>query len=155
VAAIGEMAAGIAHEINNPLTSVLGFSELLLKQDPPEKVKEELQIVADGSQRIANIVRRLLTFARQNKPVTINTSINELIESTVKLRSYVLKTANIDVSTYLDETLPEIYADPGQLQQVFLNLIVNAEQSMQSTHRKGESLNTHQTRRWYPHNFQR
>lgn len=138
LAAIGEMAAGIAHEINNPLTSVLGFSELLLKQDPPENIKEELQIVADGSQRIANIVKRLLTFARQNKPVKINTSINELIENTIKLRSYVLQTANIDVLTSLDETLPEIYADPGQLQQVFLNLIVNAEQSMQSTHRKGE-----------------
>jgi PAS domain S-box-containing protein len=138
LAAIGEMAAGIAHEINNPLTSVLGFSELLLKRDLPENVKEELQIVADGSQRIANIVKRLLTFARQNKPMRTPTSINELIESTIKLRSYVLQTANIDVATSLDETLPDICADPGQLQQVFLNLIVNAEQSMETTHRKGE-----------------
>ena len=70
LAAVGEMAAGIAHEINNPLTGVLGFSQMLLeKNNVPEDIKENLKLIADGSQRVAEIVKRLLTFARQTKPI--------------------------------------------------------------------------------------
>ena len=135
---MGEMAAGIAHEINNPLTGVIGFSQMLLeKQNVPEDIKEDVRIIADGSQRVADIVKRLLTFARQTKPIKTLANLNELIENTLKLRDYVLKTANIDVVTRFDPELPWSVVDPGQLQQVFLNLIVNAEQAMKEAHGKG------------------
>jgi signal transduction histidine kinase len=138
LAAVGEMAAGIAHEINNPLTSVLGFSQLLLeKQNIPEDIKEDLGIIADGSRRVSDIVKRLLTFARQTKPIRTLTNLNELIDNTVKLREYVLNTANITVVTRFDPGLPRSVVDPGQMQQVFLNLIVNAEQAMKKAHEKG------------------
>jgi PAS domain S-box-containing protein len=138
LAAVGEMAAGIAHEINNPLTGVIGFSQLLLeKQNIPEDIKEDIRVIADGSRRVADIVKRLLTFARQTKPVKTLVNLNELIENTLKLRDYVLKTANIEVVTRFDPELPWSIVDPGQLQQVFLNLIVNAEQEMKKAHGKG------------------
>jgi len=138
LAAVGEMAAGIAHEINNPLTAVIGFSQLLLeKQNIPEDIKEDVRIIADGSKRVADIVKRLLTFARQTKPIKTLANLNELIDNTLKLREYVLKTANIEVVTRFDPELPWSVVDPGQMQQVFLNLIVNAEQEMKKAHGKG------------------
>ncbi|HJX36779.1 MAG TPA: ATP-binding protein, partial [Dehalococcoidales bacterium] len=138
LAVVGEMAAGVAHEINNPLTGVLGFSQMLLeKENVPEEIKAELRLIVDGSQRVADIVKRLLTFARQTKPVKTMTNINELIDNTLKLREYVLKTVNINVVTRFDPELPWSVADPGQLQQVFLNLIVNAEQAMKTAHGRG------------------
>jgi signal transduction histidine kinase len=138
LAAIGEMAAGIAHEINNPLTGVIGFSELLLSRDDlPDDIKENLKIIADGGKRVKDIVRRMLTFARQNKPVKTNANIHELIDNTLEIRSYVLRTANIVVTRSYDPSLPWVTVDPGQMQQVFLNLIVNAEYAMKKAHGKG------------------
>jgi len=138
LAVVGEMAAGVAHEINNPLTGVLGFSQMMLeKENVPDEIKAELRLIVDGSQRVADIVKRLLTFARQTKPVKTVTNINELIDNTLKLREYVLKTVNINVVTRFDPELPWSVADPGQLQQVFLNLIVNAEQAMKTAHGRG------------------
>jgi PAS domain S-box-containing protein len=138
LAVVGEMAAGVAHEINNPLTGVLGFSQMLLeKENVPDEIKAELRLIVDGSQRVADIVKRLLTFARQTKPVKTMTNINELIDNTLKLREYVLKTVNINVVTRFDPELPWSVADPGQLQQVFLNVIVNAEQAMKVAHGRG------------------
>jgi PAS domain S-box-containing protein len=138
LAAVGEMAAGIAHEINNPLTGVIGFSQMILeKENVPEEIKDELKLIADGSQRVADIVKRLLTFARQTKPVKAMTNLNDLIDNTLKLRNYVLKTANIEVVTRFDPELPWSVVDPGQMQQVFLNLIVNAEQAMKEAHGRG------------------
>ncbi|AGG08537.1 ATPase [Dehalococcoides mccartyi] len=139
LAAIGEMAAGIAHEINNPLTGVIGFSELLAaREDLPEDIMADLQVINHGSQRVVEIVRRLLTFARQNKPVKTRLNVHELIDNTLEFRSYVFKTANIEVIRKYDQNLPWITADPGQLQQVFLNLVINAEQAMRKTHDGGK-----------------
>jgi PAS domain S-box-containing protein len=138
LAAIGEMAAGIAHEINNPLTGVIGFSELVLDNPGlPKDIKENVQIIADNAKRVGDIVKRLLTFARQAKPVKVSVNLNELIDNTLKLREYVLKTNNIIVVTRFDQDLPLSVIDPGQMQQVFLNLIVNAEQAMKGAHGKG------------------
>jgi PAS domain S-box-containing protein len=138
LAAMGEMAAGIAHEINNPLTGVLCFSQMILENENlPEDLKDDIRLIADSSQRVANIVKRLLTFAHQAKPTETLTNLNELIENTVKLREYVLKTNNIDLVFRLNPELPSSVVDPGQIQQVFLNLIVNAEQAMKEAHGKG------------------
>jgi PAS domain S-box-containing protein len=138
LAAVGEMAAGIAHEINNPLTGVIGFSELLLNnQDLTPDVREQVKVIAEGGKRVKDIVKRLLAFARQNKPMKTMASINELIETTLDLRSYVLRTANIEVVKQLDPDLPWQVVDPGQMQQVFLNIIVNAEYAMKKARGKG------------------
>ena len=138
LAAVGEMAAGIAHEINNPLTGVIGFSELLAQRDDlPEDAREDIKIIHDGSERVKEIVKRMLTFARQSKPFRTLTDITELIDNTLALRSYVLKTANIAVETDYEPELPLLTVDPSQMQQVFLNLIVNAEYSMKKAHGQG------------------
>jgi len=138
LASIGEMASGIAHEINNPLTSVVGFSELLMTKDLPEDLRKDVEIIHDGAKRVAGIVKRLLTFARQHKPERTYTDINEIIESTLILRKYSLETGNIEVSTSLEPELPWTMADTGQLQQVFMNIIVNAETEMKQAHGRGK-----------------
>ncbi|MDD5510213.1 MAG: PAS domain S-box protein [Dehalococcoidales bacterium] len=137
LASVGEMVSGIAHEINNPLTSVVGFSELLMEKDLPEDLRKDVEIIHGGSQRAADIVKRLLTFARQHKPERTCTGINEILESTLALRKYALETSNIEVITLLDTELPWTVADAGQLQQVFLNIIVNAETAMKKAHGRG------------------
>ncbi len=137
VSAVGEMAAGIAHEINNPLTGVIGFSQLLMKRDIPEDIREEIVTIYESAQRIASIVNRLLTFSHQIKPERKLTAINELINNTIELRAYHLRTNNIEVVTDLASDLPLIMIDPGQLQQVFLNIIVNAEIAIKQIRNKG------------------
>lgn|GEM_PF-2082189 len=130
LASVGEMATGIAHEINNPLTSVLGFSELLSQEDLPPEVNDHVRYITEGSQRVKEIVKRLLTFARQTQGVQISVNIHELIDTTLELRNYVHMTSNITVIKKYDASLPWVTVDPGQLQQVFMNLIVNAEYAM-------------------------
>jgi len=140
LATVGQMAAGIAHEINNPLTTVVGFAELLMARKLPEDVMKDLKVISDSAQRVADIVRRLLTFARQYRPERSLVNINELIKATLELRAYELETGNIKVTTELDPELPETVADGGQLQQVFLNLIINAEDEMSRAHGRGSLL---------------
>ena len=138
LASVGEMSAGVAHEINNPLTGVIGYAQLLLdREDIPSDIRSDLAAINECAQRVAGIVHRLLAFSRQTKPERKLVDINELIESTLVLRVYHLTANNIKVTTRLALDLPEIVADPGQLQQVFLNLIVNAETEMKLAHDKG------------------
>ena len=138
LATVGEMAAGIAHEINNPLTCVIGFSELLMtEEDLPKDIRERLRIINDSSQRVKDIVKRMLTFVRQTKPMRTSININELIDNTLEIRRYVLKTGNIELIKKYKTGLPELEIDPGQMQQVFMNLIVNAEYAMKKAHGKG------------------
>jgi len=137
---VGEMASGIAHEINNPLTSVIGFAQLLMRKDIPEDIKEEVKIINDSAQRVASIVKRLLAFARQRKPEHVYADINDIIESTLGMRAYAMETGNIKVITQLDPELPRTMADASQLQQVFLNIIVNAEMEMKLAHGRGKLL---------------
>lgn len=138
LATVGEMAAGIAHEINNPLTCVIGFSELLMmEEDLPKDTRERLRMINDSSQRVKDIVKRMLTFARQTEPMRTSISINELIDNTLEIRRYVLRIANIELIKKYETGLPELVIDPGQMQQVFLNLIVNAEYAMKKVHGKG------------------
>lgn len=137
LASVGEMAAGIAHEINNPLTAVIGFAQILMQEKIPKEIKKSLEIINNSAQRVASIVRRLLIFARQQKPQRGYVNINEMLLETIALRNYELETNNIRLTTELDPELPEIVADTGQLQQVFLNIIINAETEMRLAHSRG------------------
>jgi signal transduction histidine kinase/ActR/RegA family two-component response regulator len=142
LASIGEMASGIAHEINNPLTAVIGYSQLLSEQSIPADARESVEQILQGATRVAGIVQRLLTFARQHKSEQGLVNLNEVITSTLALRAYALKTGNIQVTTRLDPALPLTMADGQQLQQVLLNLIFNAETAMRTVHGAGELLVT-------------
>ncbi|MDZ4245536.1 MAG: response regulator, partial [Dehalococcoidia bacterium] len=101
---------------------------------------EDLNIINKDAQRVANIVNRMLTFARQYKPQRTKVNINEVLSSTIELREYALKTDNIQLTTGLDPLLPATIADGSQLQQVFMNIIINAEAEMKLAHGKGSLL---------------
>ncbi|MBA7504973.1 Sensor protein FixL [subsurface metagenome] len=138
---MGEMASGIIHEINNPLASVVGFAEMLAqKKDLPEDAREYATIINNEGKRVASIASRLLSFARHQKPETVYTDINKLIEDTIELQTYEMTTGNIKVTTELDPHLPQTMADPGQLQQVFLNIMLNARKEMRAAHGGGKLL---------------
>jgi two-component system NtrC family sensor kinase len=131
------VVAGIAHELNNPLTIIIGNIQLMMMRELNEKNAQSLTLIKDGAQRASKIVRNLLTFARQEKPERKATDINSVLKKTLELRAYELKISNVEVNLDLAPNLPETMADPHQLQQVFLNLIVNAEHAMIDAHGKG------------------
>jgi len=146
LASIGELASGVAHEINNPLTGVIGYSQLLLeKPGVTKEIKDDLKVINEGAERVSSIVKRLLSFARQTKPSRSHVDINSIIDSVLQLRDYHLKSNNITVTTAFDPSLPITLADAGQLQQVFLNLIINAETEMKEAHNNGKLFITTST----------
>ena len=137
LASVGELASGIAHELNNPLTGVIGFSQLLLDKDVSDDVKEDLRIISSEAQRAAQVVKGLLAFARKHAPVKQLVNINSIIDKVLELRAYEQKVSNIQANTRFAPDLPEVMADYFQLQQVFLNIIINAEHFMIEAHGKG------------------
>jgi len=146
LASVGELASGVAHEINNPLTAVIGYAHLLLdRKDIPADIKRDVEVINEGAQRVAGIIKKLLVFARQTKPERTYVDINEIISTTLELRAYSLQSSNIKVILQLDPDLPMTVADPGQMQQVFLNLIMNAEAEVKMVQGGGKlSIKTEQ-----------
>jgi PAS domain S-box-containing protein len=138
LASIGELSSGIAHELNNPLTSVIGFSQLLMEGNVPDEMKENLTTIYSEAQRAAVIVKNLLTFARKHAPVKQLTQVNTVIESVMRLRAYEEKVNNIEVERHMANNIPEIMIDSFQMQQVFLNIVVNAEFAMLEAHKRGK-----------------
>ncbi len=136
----GVMVTGVAHEINNPLAKIIGFTDLLMQKDIPKDTREVVKTISDNAQQIAEIVQSLLTFAQQQELERTYININEIIRDTLALRAYMLETSNIKVTTRLATNLPRTIADEGQIQQVFLNLIINAETEMKSAHGRGHLL---------------
>ena len=138
LAAVGELAAGVAHELNNPLAAVQGYAQLLsYRKDLDESIKEDIDMLYQETQRATRITSNLLSFARRHKPEKKQISINEVIEKSLELHDYRLKVNNIEIELDLEENLPETMADFHQLQQVFVNLVTNAEYSMTEAHGKG------------------
>jgi PAS domain S-box-containing protein len=135
---VGEMASGVAHEINNPLTGIMGLSQLLLEEDLPDNVKQDLQTIYGESRRAAAIVKNLLSFARKHTPTKDPIQLNDIIEDVLKLRAYEQSVLNIKVDKKLDQELPTVLADQTQIQQVFINLILNAESAMVEAHNRGQ-----------------
>jgi two-component system, NtrC family, sensor kinase len=131
LAAVGEMAAGIAHELNNPLTTVSGFSELVLEELPKGSgVRNDMELVLREAQRARAVVRRLLDFARQSESARVRSDINEIIEDVLALVNHLLRTSGVQLVTDLSVGLPWVSVDRNQIKQVILNLIHNALHAM-------------------------
>ncbi len=134
---IGELAAGAAHELNNPLASIIGLSELLMERNTPDYIRKDLAMIRDEARRAANVTSNLLTFARKHRPIKQLTQINAIIEDVLKLRAYAHRSNCIEVERHFAPDLPEIRVDPFQMQQVFLNIVINAEYFMSQAHNRG------------------
>jgi len=131
LASLGKLAAGVAHEINNPLTGILTNSSLLLEDlDKDDPHREDVEVMVKETIRCREIVKRLLDFARQTKPQKRLASINTLIENIILLVRNQASFRNITIDKELGENIPEVLADPDQIQQVFVNIILNAAEAM-------------------------
>jgi PAS domain S-box-containing protein len=137
LAALGELVGGVAHEVNSPLTGILAFGQILqLDQRADEDARRAADTIVSEAKRAARIVGKLLTFARQNPPERMRTHLNQVLQDTIELRRYPLRMQQISLIVEFAENLPETWADPFQIQQVFINLLSNAEQALAS--RDGE-----------------
>jgi signal transduction histidine kinase len=131
LAAVGEMAAGIAHELNNPLTTVSGFAELVLDEIPQDvEYRAELEMVLREARRASDVVRRLLDFSRQGERTRTRASLNEIVEDVIALTRHLIHTSGVELKLNISKDLPWVSVDRNQLKQVFLNLIHNALQAM-------------------------
>jgi two-component system NtrC family sensor kinase len=138
MAAVGQLVSGVAHEVNNPLTAIMGFADLLI--DNPElssEVKEDLKLIVHEAQRTREIVRNLLSFARQTPPEKQAIDLHQVLRRTVSLRSYDLSNEGVQLIEQFDPTLPNVTGDAHQLQQVFLNILNNAFDAVRESGRSG------------------
>lgn len=135
LAALGQMLSGVAHELTNPLTSILGYAQLVQRR--AKECERETRHILEEAERARRIARNLLLFARGSTSERMSVSLNEIAERTLAIRAYELRLANITVELDLDRRLPETVADAAQIQQALLNLMVNAEQAIHEIRESG------------------
>jgi len=155
LSAVGQFVAGVAHELNNPLTAVIGFSELLQTAQTDDKTKGHLERIAKSAHRCHKIVHSLLSFARQEAPERKLVDLTTVLEEVLEIMAYDLRTSNVTVVREFAPDLPNIMADPHQLQQVFVNILGNARQAIEPFQREGRIvIRTHCTDGWVAIVFQ-
>ncbi len=137
LAALGQTISGVAHELNNPLATILTWAERLSQLPLDEASHRGLEAILSESERAARIVRNLLTFARKRHTTRTMINLNEVVRETLSLRSYEQRVTNVVTVEALATGLPVVFADPHQVKQVLLNLIINAEQAMLAAHGRG------------------
>ncbi|MGH9866754.1 MAG: PAS domain-containing hybrid sensor histidine kinase/response regulator [Candidatus Polarisedimenticolia bacterium] len=137
LSALGELISGVAHELNNPLTGVMGFAQILMMSNVSPDVKKNLDRINKEATRCQRIVQNLLGFARRHRPEKTLLDVNDVVRSTLDLRAYHLKVDNIELLVDLRPGLAPVLADAYQMQQVFINIINNAQHAIQDTGRKG------------------
>jgi PAS domain S-box-containing protein len=138
MSAVGQLISGVAHELNNPLTAILGYAQLLEEENLSEHQKEFVAKLYKQAQRTQRVVQNLLSFARQRKPAKMPVDVRRIVEDTLALRDYDLNLHNIAVERMFAATVPPVVADPHQLEQVFLNIINNAVDAMLEHSRGGK-----------------
>jgi PAS domain S-box-containing protein len=137
LSAVGQLVSGVAHELNNPLQSIMAFADLLIQDERRRQTRRDLEQVRGEAQRAGKIVRNLLTFVRRSASERSAVALNDIVQRTVALRGYELAMANIEVEERYGKNLPEVTVNREEIQQVILNLILNAEQAMRDAHGRG------------------
>src|SRR3954468_13835850 len=138
MAALGQTVSGVAHELNNPLATILSWAERLAERTTLETpVRRGLETILSEAERAARIVRNLLTFARKRQTTRAMVDVNQVVRETLALRAYEQRVTNVAVIDALAAGLPNVFADGHQVQQVLLNLMINAEQGMVSANGRG------------------
>jgi two-component system NtrC family sensor kinase len=137
MAALGQTISGVAHELNNPLATILSWAERLAERSVDEKTKQGLEVILGESERAARIVRNLLTFARKRQTTRAMVDLNQVVRETLALRAYEQRVSNIHLVEALEAGVPEVFADGHQIKQVLLNLLINAEQACLGANGRG------------------